>query len=56
MHFDILIHPGTLLLVILVSAKQVVRPFITQNFLRFKNGPFLPILFVTSFLNFLVRV
>ena len=26
-----------------------VRPFIMQDFFRFKNGPFLPLLFVTSF-------
>ena len=32
------------------------RPSIMQDFLGFKNGPFLPMLFVTSFLNFLVRV
>ena len=30
------------------------RPFIMQHFSRLKNGPFLPLLFVTSFLNFLV--
>ena len=33
-----------------------VRPFIMQDFFRFKDGPFLPVLFVTSFLIFLVRV
>ena len=31
----------------------VLRPFIMQDFLRFKNAPFLPHLFVTSFFNFL---
>ena len=31
-------------------------PFIMQDFFRFKNGPFLPLLFVTSFFNFLVLV
>ena len=30
-----------------------LRPFILQDFLRVKNGPFLPLLFATSFLNFL---
>ena len=39
-----------------VMKKKKVRPFIMQYFLRFKNGPFLPLLFVISFLNFLVRV
>ena len=38
------------------SPSHAVRPFIMQVFFRFKNGPFLPLLFVTSFLNFLVRV
>ena len=28
----------------------VKNPFFMQNFLRFKNGPFLPLLFFTSFL------
>ena len=32
------------------------RPFGIQKVLRFKNGPFLPLLFVTSFLYFLVRM
>ena len=38
--------------------EYLVRPFITgmQDCLRFKNGSFLPLLFVTSFLNFLVWV
>lgn len=33
-----------------------VRPSIMQDFFWFRNGLFLPLLFVTSFLNFLVRV
>ena len=33
-----------------------LRPFIMQFFFMFKNEPFLPLLCVTSFLNFFIRV
>ena len=33
-----------------------LRPFIMQDFFRLKNALLFPVLFVTSFLNFLVRV
>ena len=31
---------------------MAIRPFIMQDFFRFKSGPFMPLLFVTSFFNF----
>ena len=33
-----------------------VRPFVMQDFFRFKNGPFFPLLIVTSFFVYIVRV
>ena len=38
------------------SPLLILRPFIVRHFFRFRKGPFLPLLFVTSCLNFLVRV
>ena len=32
--------------------RQGYRTFILQDFFRFRSGPFLPLLFVNSFLNF----